>query len=428
MTQKIDNTEKEIVLKLIENESKLSRKAVRWKILKELGASRALHNTDNRISEYLSNIKRKSSYNYYLQDLRPFNIFPGDITTAEIKQERGEDWKPTPIFQDSSDSEPEEIPTPIKTEEDKVASMDPSFINSFSKMNTGKSSNTPKTPPRNSSSSNRAIPPPVSFSTPPRKSTPASKPAAPVTFPPPAFTMEDATFDAPTPTTFSTEDSSNLDLENQIGQQPGAYYNPHIFFFTHQGCSMNGFQVYLLQKLCTNDEYYKGFFIMKHADPAEVLSYTAEVVDKKYITNLLGFSRISIEESAMEAILFKEKMHSTGDSANRVGIQFPHEETKKQIEEEQACVTEDSPLFYRYTLLMINMGNGKFDNRVFSNHEKILEPYPSLPPAEDAEFTGRRGDKELIWHGMWQIAIQGTGKPLNQKLKKSIQDLIRERG
>jgi len=411
MGKNLTQKEKQKVLTLIEQKSKTRRRNVKFKVLVEIDP--LLDNSDGRIGDYLALIKRKSAYNYYKQELKCNNVAPSDFTVEEIRAEKGEDWLPDHLTDSNTNSDSSSTSVASSICEDDL-------VEDFENMNIEKKNKAEEGP------NTRHVPPPVAFNTPPRRTsatvaTPQktmNSPAQP--FPVP---LEDLAFDTKPSSSLSNDDSSFIDVENHFVQLPGTFLKPHLFSYTHQGCGLNGYKVYFLQKLYTDEHSYKGLFVQKRVDPLDLIAYSAEVADEIYLKKLFKNGYITKEEAELTGILFKEKFLSTGDTVQDC-INYP-DEVIKQIEEEQAQVNVDHACYWSYTLCLINLDGRQFDNRVFSNHDLVIKLLPSLPPSEDAPYTGHEEDKQLIWHAMWRVAIKGTAKPINQRKELTIQDLVK---
>ena len=226
-----------------------------------------------------------------------------------------------------------------------------------------------------------------------------------------------------------SDDSLSFGSELPEGDSQGSLNSPIIFKCTHNGCHVNGYQVYYMPEMKKqNNQSCNGIFVHKLIDPPSLMEHSAEVVSADYISSLQNAGKVEPGTSDFySGILFKEPRIPKSSRVRENGpISFPgpSECINDQVGAAQAPLTQTrNPYYFCHTLCLVKLDGRRFDNRVFSDHDRFIDPDQDTPNPVQMDW----GDDSLVWHIGWRVAIQGSARNTRNTEDLSVTEFIRRR-
>ena len=174
--------------------------------------------------------------------------------------------------------------------------------------------------------------------------------------------------------------------------------------------------------------------MMRKVDPVDAFLHTAVLPNEDYLHALILNGIINDDDvTNSEFILFRGPYVESGDRVGKrslVDVMFPAAECRVVVQTAHAKVNlpvegDDSPgPSWHYTLAIFPKGI-VFDNRVFSEHDEVINRFKSMPDKKKVKELD--DEKVLIFHDMWRIAIKGTATLLEEEEKVSLVERMRKR-
>lgn len=246
--------------------------------------------------------------------------------------------------------------------------------------------------------------------------------------------------------TYSTESSTVTSTFTTYSAMPaivlGTYEFPHFFKIIRgfSGRYLNGIWVVEENKMVKlptgkNTVAYKycGYLFYRGVNAPDVYLFSCFIADKEYVRLLVQNKIVSPEDADKQFVVFREPNVSSYDRVGKGGIiahQWVSTESKEAVRTvhtniKPASEEDDSPgPSWLYTVAEVPE-ECPLDNRVFSDHNFIIEPYESMPPKTKMATLG--DEETLAFHLEWRVAIEGTETAMDESDKMTLAERMKKR-